>query len=874
MRTRLLSALFLPLFLLPRPLSQEEDVRTEVEGMLVPGSPDGSALTESLQQVDLIDEDDLTAQGRDDLVAQLSVTVPSFVSLEPMSVSDESAAVPVFTLRRMPPDSILFTVNGKKRHRSAAIYLYSAGIFSGSQGTDIASIPSIALRQVEILREGDAARHSSQAVAGGIDYTLKDAARGGRVETRWSRYFRGDGAAWTLSGNTGLPINPGRDISGFANLSFQYTTSEPTERHVTPYFADGLEAFGITLPGPPIGWGRPETNHDYRLAANTGLDLSDHAHLYLFGNHSRRRITTSGFYRSPVGVGSSGRGLFTTPDQGALVADIRRNPDPATVPSFPGTDIDGDSIADLFIPLPLRLALANPSHPVHQADPDNPSAPAFHTFHARYPDGFIPSLASMLEDFGVTGGVRGELENQWYYDLGAVVGRNRLDRSANNTVNPQLLVHPDFLGNPEALPDSYRTGGYEELDTIISLELGRPWETDWFASPLMARAGLDWRRDRFSVLAGEEYSWWTHPDMLAQGMGIGSQGHSGIEEQFAGTHSQESLGAWLDLETDMVERLATGATVRLESHEDYGTSLNGNVALHWQWRDSVAFRTSAGTSIRVPTAAQTGYRNFTRTYFGDPPDVVTQLFLPPSDPLARALGASPLETETAVNLNLGTVIDRKRLRLTLDGYQFRLRDRIILSDPLFVPPQLQQQAGAQLARYFLNAATVMVRGVDITVSYPLEHALGLTTLSLNLDLSRSEVVSLNQPSGGISNFTRVMIEYLERGTPLLQTVLTATHRLDRWTIVNRLRFHDGYREYHFFNQDWLYQGDPLLMVDLDITYRFDNGLFLTAGAQNLFDSHPTRTLAEHSYFTGTPYTYSSPFGFNGGFYYLRTGFSW
>ena len=59
------------------------------------------------------------------------------------------------------------------------------GFADGAQGPDISTIPAIALRQVEILRDGASAQYGSDAIAGVMNLTLKDAPSGGR--------FFGDG---------------------------------------------------------------------------------------------------------------------------------------------------------------------------------------------------------------------------------------------------------------------------------------------------------------------------------------------------------------------------------------------------------------------------------------------------------------------------------------------------------------------------------------------------------------------------------------------------------------------------------------------------------------------------------------------------------
>ena len=130
-------------------------------------------------------------------------------------------------LRNLAPDHTLVLVNGKRRHRSSIIDWHGGnGVAFGSQGPDISAIPAIALRQVEVLRDGAAAQYGSDAIAGVMNFQLKDAASGGALELNTGAFGAGDGEAFNVAGNVGLPLGS----RGFANLSLEYGGSNPTNR--------------------------------------------------------------------------------------------------------------------------------------------------------------------------------------------------------------------------------------------------------------------------------------------------------------------------------------------------------------------------------------------------------------------------------------------------------------------------------------------------------------------------------------------------------------------------------------------------------------------------------------------------------------------
>ena len=111
----------------------------------------------------------------------MQAAVPSF-NVNDQPINDASTLVRPANLRGLAPDHTLILVNGKRRHRSAVITFLGGQISDGAQGPDISVIPSVALKQVEVLRDGAAAQYGSDAIAGVINFALKDDAEGGLVE--------------------------------------------------------------------------------------------------------------------------------------------------------------------------------------------------------------------------------------------------------------------------------------------------------------------------------------------------------------------------------------------------------------------------------------------------------------------------------------------------------------------------------------------------------------------------------------------------------------------------------------------------------------------------------------------------------------------
>ena len=232
----------------------------ETELVVVGSRAQPRSVTESPVPIDAIPLQDVVRQGSTTLDYQLRTLIPSFnVATHP--ISDAATLVRPVSLRNLAHDHTLVLVNGKRRHRSSVIAWF-AGVTDGAQGPDISTIPAIALRQVEVLRDGASAQYGSDAIAGVLNFQLKDARQGGSVEFNTGTYRAGDGDSYSIAGNVGMPLGK----SGFANLSLEYGNSDPINRSVQRADAAALIETGNTAVANPAQiWGNPTIDDDVKF---------------------------------------------------------------------------------------------------------------------------------------------------------------------------------------------------------------------------------------------------------------------------------------------------------------------------------------------------------------------------------------------------------------------------------------------------------------------------------------------------------------------------------------------------------------------------------------------------------------------------------
>ena len=276
--------------------AEDSEAGADIERVIVLGSRTAPrSVSDSPVPVDLISGSDFVRSPAGNLLDSMSNLVPSFnVNIQP--ISDGATLIRPANMRGLPPDNTLVLVNGKRRHRAAVISFLGAGLSDGSQGPDISVIPSLALQQVEILRDGAAAQYGSDAIAGVINFVLKDDNDGGVVKLRLGQYKEGDGDSVLITGNFGVPLSD----QGFANITYQFKESDATSRRVQSNQAAALVAAGLPVENPAQIWGSPEITDDITIFGNFGINLDNDAEAYMFANYSERHVEGGFYFRNPI----------------------------------------------------------------------------------------------------------------------------------------------------------------------------------------------------------------------------------------------------------------------------------------------------------------------------------------------------------------------------------------------------------------------------------------------------------------------------------------------------------------------------------------------------------------------------------------------
>lgn len=818
------------------------------------------SVTDSPVPLDIISGDEFVRQGNTDLKSLLSSVTPSF-NVNDQPINDASTLVRPANLRGLASDHTLVLVNGKRRHRSAVITFLGGGLSDGAQGPDISNIPVSALKQVEVLRDGAAAQYGSDAIAGVINFVLKDADDGGMLEARYGQYYEGDGDTVQFAGNIGLPLSE----NGFANFSAEYRTADDTSRSVQRGDAQGLiDAGNIYVPVPAQIWGTPEIKSDFKFLGNFGLDLNDTDRAYMWLNYAKRDIDGGFYYRNPHTRG----GIF---DGGMKdTGQVDANGDAILAQTLLIADLTPDDGIACPIVFTGGNVLNNPAFQQVLADPN---CFAFNEI-ARLQGGFTPRFGGEVTDMSMALGTEGEWGNEWNYDISASLGYSNIDYSIYNTINPSL--GPDT-------PFEFSPGSYTQIEQTYNFDVSKPIDIAGWDDPLNFAAGLEYRRETFEIEAGDANSFAIGP-LASQGFGIGSNGFPGFKPEDAGSWSRSNWAAYIDVESYLTENWLMTAAVRFEDFSDFGTTLNWKLSTHLQLNDTWGLRGAASTGFRAPTVGQSNVRNVTTAFTEN--GLEDQATLPPTNPISVQKGAQPLEPETSVNLSAGLVAEfESGVYMTVDYFHIKLKDRLSQTSPLaltqadidaLLAQGINDATSFSSVKYFTNDFDTTTQGVDLVVNYSMDLFGGDTKFALAYNWTDTKV-DARTPTGVDANgnptynINDAKVEMLEDNLPAHRFTFTTDWRYQDVDILARVNFYGKYYEDHLDTGGELpiYAGSEVTL-DMEATYHWNDSFSTSLGAQNLLDNNPD--VNPWKTIVGSLYPATSPMGINGGFYYVRANY--
>lgn len=853
----------------------------QVQELIVTGSrAKPRTVLESPVPVDAFSADDIEAVSVTDTQDLLKTLIPSY-TLTRQPISDGATFIRPASLRGLPSDKTLLLVNSKRRHRSALVVTGGSGV----QAQDAAQIPAAAIKSVEVLRDGAGAQYGSDAIAGVINFILKDGSEGGSLSIQAGQYYEKDGESIIVTGNQGIPLGE----NGFFNISFEYSTEQPTTRHKTfcnrnipnqsAGFCVPLFPTETTGPGTPFTaayaqsvnyaglyqrvpqkWGQPE-GEATRVFANAAYELGV-GELYAFGNYGYSRQKEDFNYRNPVDVGASTNNLddYVRMQNGQL---------------FRANQI--------------------------------------------FPLGFTPQYIGKITDYSVVGGYKGEM-GALGFDLSARYGYDELSYDLLDTVNFSL---------GEKSPTEFHQGDLRSDEWAVNADF--TYEIGGFTpEPIAVAFGVEYRKEGYKIVEGDvpsyiagpyaqqdPYDFCTDEATVSQRtlrptapqnagivcnsttqvidgrtftnpvyavLGVGSNGAPGFTPLYAGRLTRNSKAAYLDVSTDLSDRLFIQGALRVEDFSDFGSTLDYKVAARFEINDIFAIRGSVGTGFRAPTTGQ-NFTTIVSTVVNNGQPVAQGLF-PATNPVAQFLGAEELEPETSQNFSVGvTAQPLPGMTLSIDAYYIQVDDMFYAITPITVTPAVQAALiaanvpGANTigqVNFFQNAFDAEIQGVDVVATYAHGWDNGQSTnlsMAFNWNMPVVDKVKVVVDSTGTTRrfFDGEYVYDFKHSEPRWRGSLTGVHKAGPLTGLVRFSVYGPYKNMFSVTNPVIQKWDPEVFVDIEGSWDVTESARITLGVRNVFDNFPDPDKTGESATNGRIYRSDMIVDWQGGFYYAKIG---
>ncbi len=833
----------------------------EIEEVIVTGTRrHDRTVLESSAPIDVLSGSDLAVQSTGNMLDTLSNLVPSFI-VGQNAISDASSFVRSPSLRGLPGDEMLVMLNGKRMNRSALVQVYQGGeteLSFGSQSPDLASIPSIAVKSLEILRDGASAQYGSDAIAGVLNYSFRDNPSGIEVTGRYGEYFPGngfprDGGDGQIAANIGLPLGD----QGFVNISAEWSRNQQTNRGATRpsalAFAETFPSLASQLPhypGPVQQWGTPPSDA-VKTVINSGLKLNNGDQLYFFANYANIETNESFNYRLPQSVTDTSGNSFS---HHPAFSNIYLDPCTAAYTGCPAGGYINDS--NTF------------------------------NFSSFYPAGFTPRFYGVTQEFFAAIGEKGTTAFGLNYDISGSTAQNSLAVSLQDSINPSL--------GPQS-PKSFYDGKFVQKETNFNLDVSYPWAVSGLASPISVAGGLEWRNEGYQQLLGDAASYAAGPyaaqplyncvasactpyldskgNQVLATQSTASNGYGGISA--AVDASQTSYAGYVDLEADVTKQLTLGIAGRYEDYASFGSTTLGKFQARFKATDWLALRGTVSTGFHAPTPGQSNVETLSTTFL---PGTATQVQIgtyPVTSSIAQYYGATKLKPEESTNLSAGFVLTPVQgWVVTVDGYQITVRHRIGISQQFNVTQAdisklaaLSYVGAGGTVQYFTNGFNTKTQGIDLVSTYTFQLPVGSLGTTLAYNYNKTTV-----PTYDPSVISQSRIIDIEHYAPNTRVNLNLDYHLGKFVASLHENYYGTYRDENDYPGQLF---SAKFTTDLDLSYEVYKNVTVALGGRNITNTYPDR-IAKGVYSTtgglidGEIYPRTGgPFGFNGAFYYGR-----
>ncbi len=743
-------------------------------------------ITDTPLPIDNLTVADLKTSGQVSFDKALQYRVPSFNTVN-TPVNDATSLFDPYEIRNLGPSRTLILINGKRKNLTSLVYTQT-GPGRGETGADLSAIPTDAIKNVEILRDGASAQYGSDAIAGVMNIILKDHYDATSVSLTTGSTLNYGGFQYGLNYNSGA--NFGK--KGFINYHMSFNRQEAAirkdkidalsdARDLTDGGAVAIAQVQKYLQKYPDGNNKNGTpdNTSAKFLINGSMPVGENSEIYFNSAYVYRKTISNANYRQP----------YWRVDHGLLHTQDNSQPDYTT-------DSYGGGVQPEFV---IDKAAG---------------------LYKGY-IGYQPSFEGDLSDYNGTLGFRSQDIGGWKQDMSLTVGGNKMLFTVDNTVNRSLRANS---------PVSFKPGGFAFNHIVGNMDFSKSVRDNFFVA-----FGSEFRSESWELIAGDTASY----------SGDGANSFPGFQQRNAIKANRYNIGAYIDLTWDITDNFLIGGTFRSEKYSDFGAANVYKITSRYKIGETFTIRGAVSSGFRAPTLHQQ-YLSLSQASFAGGDIVITGLANNFSRE-ARLLGVPRLKAEKSQNVSFGFGFNPNRnLSITADYYSINITDRVVYGSEVsnafvnnisfFVNAAETKTTGIDLVASYRN--------VDLGSTKLSFNLAGNMRLKNDL-VGGWEAV--NDKIGGLTIYNQTSESLLTTSRPKFKYILGIDITKGKLAInLNNSVFGPTVFDNADLNDNLFIEFKTKMLTDLGLSYEFNSKTSFSLTIQNILNVMPEYIIKAHN----------------------------
>ncbi|TRX00322.1 TonB-dependent receptor [Flavobacterium gawalongense] len=716
--------------------------------------------------IDILSSEDLTSTGQATFDKALQYRIPSFNTAQ-TPVNDATSLLDPYEIRNMGPSRTLILINGKRKNLSSLLYVQTSP-GQGETGADISAIPIDAIERVEILRDGASPQYGSDAIAGVINIILKKKTDNGSITVKTGITAEGDGEMLGVSLNNGSTVGE----KGFVNYTLDFSKVNLADRPGKVDLDGDFADFGGTISGVNTLADVKSFLAKYPDAQTINGSPETAAAKFLINGGSDLSADTQLYYNAAyVYKKVNSFANYRTPYWG-YGGGITLNDLPYLLDFF------GDGTV------------------------------------ASY-KGYHPTFIGDLNDYNASLGYK-FIRNGWNTDASITVGGNTQTYTVENSHNRSDIKDSNGVNvYQENSPIFFKPGGEAFNHIVGNLDISKV-----LSDKISVGFGSEIRTETFEVIEGDKASW----------DGFGADSFAGNRPENSGKWNRYNLGGYFDLAYDFTKDFLVNGTVRYEDYSDFGGATVWKLSSRYKFSDDkITLRGSVSTGFRAPTLHQI-YTQKSQYSFSPGQGIQVSGIINNVSLQARQLGIPRLDAEKSTNITVGIgVKPLKNFNFTIDYYNIKVKDRIILGD------KVATQFGT--VAWFENSFDSRTSGLDVVINY---RTIELGTGELGFNLSGNVTFENKRISPVASdNFGTTLDALMFTSRPETKWILGANYKIKKFDFyLNNTYFGKTTFKQAGLDSSLRTEFIPKIVTDLGINYAATDKLTVALNMNNLLNVLP------------------------------------